>query len=321
MGWKGTVSSIQAANNQAKRNAQRRQREHEKHQARLAKMAELDRAQTEVEMFDEYISSLETLHGVEVSEIDWAAIALSSEPSAPRASNSHERAAKEAFEGFKPKLLESKKRQAARRAELQGGIGTAAEQDVLDLENARAQHLLDLEGWVVAGDIDALADASEQIEGFGGDDRLRYIEFTFSDEESPTVTIGVAPIEDVVPKEQLSLLASGKLSVKQMPKGRFHEIYQDYVCGVALLVANAALGMLPIENLIVNAQSEMLNTSTGHIEETAILSLFVPRDTMGRLNLGRVDASDAMSNFVHNMKFMKTKGFQLIEPVAPPAND
>ncbi len=83
-------------------------------------------------------------------------------------------------------------------------------------------------------------------------------------------------------------------------------------------VANAVLGMLPIGELIVTAQAETLNTSTGHIEETRVLSVFVPRNTMARMNLGMVDASDAMSNFVHNMKFLKTKGFHAIEPVSPP---
>ena len=103
-----------------------------------------------------------------------------------------------------------------------------------------------------------------------------------------------------------------------MPKGRYYELYQDYVCGSSLLVANTVLGILPIPELIVTAKSEMLNTATGHIEESPILSMFVPRETVARLNLGSVDASDAMSNFAHNMKFLKTKGFQAIEPVSPP---
>lgn len=156
----------------------------------------------------------------------------------------------------------------------------------------------------------------------GGAPRLtRVAELRVSDELPTVATVGVASVEDIVPTEQKSLLASGKLSVKQMPKGRHNELYQDYVCGASLLVANTVLGMLPIPELIVTAKSEMLNTSTGHIEETPILSMFVPRATLARLNLGLVDASDAMSNFTHNMDFLKTKGFRSVEPVSVPGAD
>jgi len=84
------------------------------------------------------------------------------------------------------------------------------------------------------------------------------------------------------------------------------------------LVANTTLGMLPVDGIVVTAQCEMLDSSTGHIEETPILSIYVPRDTIAGLNLARVDASDAMANFNHNMNFLKTKGFKVIEPLSFP---
>jgi len=84
------------------------------------------------------------------------------------------------------------------------------------------------------------------------------------------------------------------------------------------LIANTILGMLPVDGIVVTAQSELLDSSTGHIEETPILSVYVPRDTIGRLNLARVDASDAMANFSHNMNFLKTKGFKAVKPLNAP---
>jgi hypothetical protein len=61
--------------------------------------------------------------------------------------------------------------------------------------------------------------------------------------------------------------------------------------------------------VIVNAVSDLLKTQTGHMEEKTILSVAIPRDTLGRLNFERVDPSDSLNNFVHRMKFLKTKGF------------
>jgi hypothetical protein len=40
-----------------------------------------------------------------------------------------------------------------------------------------------------------------------------------------------------IPSEVKSLTAAGRVVVKTMPKARFHEIYQDYVCGCLLRLA------------------------------------------------------------------------------------
>jgi hypothetical protein len=330
MGWKGTVRSISSAANQAQREAQRRQRDSERQQAQLARMAELERAAAEVEIYENYIATITNIHAIEVMEVDWAAMASAERPVAPTKSEANERAAQAELEGFKPKVLESKKRQAVRREELEQSVVSAAAQDQANYEEALAQHARDIEEWeaskklaerVIARETAALADAAKEIEGMAGGEFLRQADIEIGPGLQPIATVGVQAIDEIVPTEQRSLLASGKLSVKQMPRGKHNELYQDYVCGCALLVANTILGMLPVESLILNATTEMLNTATGHIEETMILSMFVPRATMARMNLGMVDASDAMTNFNHNMKFLKTKGFQPVDAVAVPESN
>jgi hypothetical protein len=67
--------------------------------------------------------------------------------------------------------------------------------------------------------------------------------------------------------------------------------------------------------VIVNAVSDLLNTQTGHMEEKTILSVAIPRETLGRMNLKRIDPSDSLSNFVHRMKFLKTRGFRAVEAI------
>ncbi len=121
--------------------------------------------------------------------------------------------------------------------------------------------------------------------------------------------------QQVIPKESKSLLKSGKLSVKEMPKSKYYAIHQDYVCSCALRVAGELLAILPINAVLVTAVDSMLNTSTGLMEDQAILSVAIPKATLERLNLQAVDPSDSMENFVHNMDFKKTKGFGPVEPV------
>lgn len=116
----------------------------------------------------------------------------------------------------------------------------------------------------------------------------------------------------VIPTEIKSLLKSGKLSTKAMPAGRFNELHQDYVCSCALRVGRELLAILPDDLVIVTAMDNVLNSSTGHMEDLPILSVAFSRATVEGLNLEAIDPSDAMKNFVHNMSFKKGAGFSAV---------
>lgn len=121
--------------------------------------------------------------------------------------------------------------------------------------------------------------------------------------------------EKVIPSEIKSQLTTGELCVKPMPKARFNEIYQDYVCGCVLRVARELFAPLPVKMMVVTAFGEILNTQTGHLEEKAVLSVAVPRDFVSQIQWETVDPSDAMENFVHRMCFKKFKGLVAVEPI------
>ena len=97
-----------------------------------------------------------------------------------------------------------------------------------------------------------------------------------------------------------------------MNKGKFNELYQDYICSCVLRVARELFALLPIENVFVTAIGELLNKQSGHIEEQPILSVNIPKNSLDKLNLGLIDPSDSMRNFVHNMDFKKTTGFNAV---------
>ena len=126
-----------------------------------------------------------------------------------------------------------------------------------------------------------------------------------------------ASSKEVIPEFTRSLLASGKLSEKKMPVGRGWDLYQDHVCSAAIRVARDTYGLLPLEMVFVEVENDLLDTSTGHLEPSVILSVAIPRTTLDRLNLSTIDPSDALDNFVHRMMFRKTKGFAPVEPIDP----
>lgn len=118
---------------------------------------------------------------------------------------------------------------------------------------------------------------------------------------------------DVIPDYELRQTTTGKLSKKNMPKSRFNELYQDHICSASMRIAREVFAYLPIDYARINAMAQILNTKTGHLEEQPILSVIFPPETIENLNLETIDPSDSMQNFVHNMKFSKTKGFSVVE--------
>lgn len=105
-----------------------------------------------------------------------------------------------------------------------------------------------------------------------------------------------------------------------MPKSRFQEIYQDYVCGCLLRVARETFALLPAETLIVTALTDLFDSRTGHTAERPIFSAAIPRVTLNGLNFERLDPSAAMDNFLHRGDFKASRrggGFIPITPLAP----
>ena len=119
----------------------------------------------------------------------------------------------------------------------------------------------------------------------------------------------------VIPKQSKSLLKSGKISIKDMPIGKYNELYQDYVCSATLRVGREVFAILPVEEIIITAKGDILNNSTGRIEKQPLLSILLIKETMNKINFDLVDPSDCMSNFKHNMVLKKTQGMFPVEEI------
>ncbi|MGL5262120.1 MAG: hypothetical protein ACRC9P_07035, partial [Bacteroides sp.] len=61
----------------------------------------------------------------------------------------------------------------------------------------------------------------------------------------------------------------------KLPKTQFNELYQDHVYSAILRVARETFSYFPIKFVRVNAMSMLLNSSTGHLEEQAIVSVII----------------------------------------------
>ena len=319
MGWKRAVRTIGAAVRAAERDARRRQRELERNQKQYQKMQELEQAAYEVDLYENHLDVICSIHKECSPRIDWKAIATTQEPPKPINQKKRETLALSAFNNFKPNLFDKIfGREEKRRKKLENNISTSAKED-------EAEHLTNLSNWETAvneqqesvalakrllnGDKEAKIEVIDEIEPFSEISNLgSRLQISFDKDGTLEATINIHG-DEIVPSDVKSLLKSGKLSTKKMPKGQFNEIYQDYVCSCVLRVANELFSTIPDDLVVVTAIDNMLNTKTGHLEESPILSAAISRKTINSLDMDNIDPSDSMSNFIHNMSFKKTTGF------------
>ena len=327
MGWKGTLRTIQASNRRYEREALRRQRELERQRKQLEKMQEMERAAYEVQVYENHIDVLSSIHKDCGNTWKWEVIQSANPPNRPIISNTNEKLARSNFEAYKPGLMDKMlKRVERKRNELAAAIEEGKRKDNLSYQEALKDYEQNYEEWkalcelakkILIGDTDAYKEAIGQVDPFSEISEIgSSIKFNIVDSNLIEVALHVNG-EDFIPNEVKTLLKSGKLSIKKMPKTRFYEIYQDYVCGAVIRVARELFALLPIEMTIITAIGKILNTKTGYIEEQPILSVAIPRKTFTRLNFTMLDPSDSMDNFLHHMKFLKTKGFQRVEIINP----
>jgi hypothetical protein len=121
-----------------------------------------------------------------------------------------------------------------------------------------------------------------------------------------------------IPAELKTLTATGKVSIKAMPKARFVEIYQDYVCGCVLRVARELFALLPVDTLLISALAEAVDTATGTNVEDTFLSVIISRGTLNALNFDTLDPSDCIMSVTHRGELKasrKTGDFSFITPL------
>ncbi len=323
MGWRGALRSINAARNRAEREAATRHLQLQRIQANFDKLEAHGQALHETACHLNLLVRLTSIHRECGERVDWTKLQSPPCPRQPQNTRQAERAAQQALSGYQPSwfdrllgLVERKERALAEAVEA-GKRSDAAqyEQALAAFGSAMAdwQETKDLADRILALDPDAFREAVagmsplQELEELGSN-----VQFQFHPQGVVEVTLRVKG-DSVIPKESKSVLKSGKLSVKAMPKGDYWELYQDYVAGAVLRVAREIDALLPANMIVVTALADLLNTATGHIEEQPILSVQIPPPVLAQLNFATVDASDAMQNFKHRMDFRRSKGLGAVE--------
>jgi hypothetical protein len=327
MGWRGTLRSINALLREAERDARRRAGQQLR--AERERLAQLERqhAAAAVQEYESYVNSITSVHKAASTPVDWVRLAQSGPPKPPERTRKNEDAARIALATFRPSMLDKiLGRTDTKTTALKRQIHSAIMADEQDFHTCRQRYEADLLEWEqaterakqVLKDGQLIIDTIRKHNPFTAISELgSQLDFKVDETMLLTVSVNVHS-EDIIPNEEFGFCKSGKLAFKKLPKAKYYELYQDYVCGVVLRIAREICALLPIDGFIITAEDEILNSATGKIDPQPILSVYVRRATLQSLNFERVDPSDAMKNFVHNMDFKKTQGFKPVVVVRVP---
>ncbi len=311
---KKTTSAKKAAATAKGASAGKTTKEIEAQQAQAEQL--LQEAQEELEQFERYIEVITHVHRDCDLAMNWNVIANREDTAATGGKGPRELKAQQEYDNYRPTLAEQimKKLEQERRQELLDAIEEARRLDQEEMGGMSAGK--EFAKRILAGDIEAYYEA---IENSGMLTELAELgsDFEFGTDDPARMEIEfVIKAADVVPDKQLTLTKTGKLSEKEFSKSAYFDIVQDYVCSCSIRLARELFAVLPVDTVIVHAADVMLDTATGHDEEMTILSVKFERDRFLDINFDRIDASDFVCSFEHNMKFAKTTGFRPVERIS-----
>ncbi len=322
--FKGAMRSYGAAVRRVEREHQRNTREAAKRFKEQQKYQEIANATQAVNDWNNYVAMLKAVHKNCTSPISWNDIENQAQPSEPVKKHSHEIAAQKKIQTFRPSIFDKIfGLTKGKILKLQNQLKAAKEQDSKNNDALQEKFKNELADWkelqtiakgVKNRDPEFFKQALQYFNPFDDIGELgSQMEFNFTG-NSVDIDFYVNS-EDVVPDYEVNLTSTGKISKKSMAKGKFLELYQDYICSCILRIARETFAYLELDYVRINAISKLLNSKTGHLEDKPILSVLIPPQTIEKLNLDSIDPSDSMKNFLHNMDFKKTTGFNAVEKI------
>ena len=272
-----------------------RQKELQRQLKESAKLNELHAARLEVEAFDNELAVLLSVHKQASEPLDWKPFAFALPPHSPAfSSRNHHRAF------LSLALLDReapKQEQTLQQAWAADEAAFYAAVARYEQEYAEWARLKALASRILAGDTSAFSEAITEFSSFGEIANLgASIEFKPHDSKRVECRLAVNG-QSIIPSETKVITATGKLAVKPMQKTRFHEIYQDYVCGCCLRIGREILSLLPVDAVLTTIVVDTFDSSIGKTVTLPVLSVLLDRKTLESLSFESLDPSDSMRNF------------------------
>lgn len=279
----------------------------------------LDASSDAASEYEDMIAALAGAHRISMQRRDWLTTANAPEVPAAERDDAHERHAQSLADNYIAGWMARTFRlEARKRAALEAAIVRARQNDeavfqarhaaaaVSNAEIAAAQR-------VVAKEPAAIVDALDRHSALG---KLPFavegIEILFTDDGRIIAMVDGLDLEDM-PTQSVSLLQSGKASIKAIPKGKVLELHRDNICSAAIRVALEFLQTLPIEMVEVVMHTDILDSATGHIDAAPVLHLRAAAQALAPLHLARTEAYALVDRLGGHMDWNRREGFRAID--------
>jgi hypothetical protein len=209
-------------------------------------LSAIEQARLEVETHESRLDLLLSVHKEQGPTWDWSAVAASLPPHRPEKSSYHEFRAKQ-----RAALLQPDQREASipivEQANSQDEEAYLHTLTAYARDKAEWEKLRHLSRRILAGEPRAYSEALVELSPLAEISELgSTLNFTVHDTHLLECVLKVNGMQ-AIPAEVKALTSTGKLSVKPMPKARFHEVYQDYICSCMLRVAREVFALLPVD--------------------------------------------------------------------------
>jgi len=276
-----------------------------------------------VKNYDELVDSFTNMHREIIQPINWFEVLEEPEPVLPQPGNIAEQVAQDALHLYTPSFFDRLFAQQKKKIKkLTAKLEIAKMNDDRSYQAALEAHTAEKTEWttmqtlakgILQRDTAIYKQAVEKLIPFGSLPIGKNLNIVF-DPLHITVDL-LLNLDEIIPQAAYSLTSTGKLSEKKIPVSRRNDLYQDHVCSSMLRTAIEIITVLPVEFVVVNGLLDMLNPANGKLQEQPAASIaFVP-ETLLKLNLTTTDPTDAFKNFIHNMRFSKTNGFQPVDRI------
>lgn len=192
---------------------------------------------------------------------------------------------------------------------------TKASKENKKYEDLYAAQKAELQG-VLAGDldfvttrIDALLESLQMPVEFS-------VSYEYIEEEGLLKVLLDLPEIENYPKKKGTILANGKLSVKNKTKFEQNEEYATSVTGLAFFFAGMFFNVsTKITKICVNGYTQRINGKTGNTEDQYVYSVLFDREKFSTLNYAKINPIEAISTFPCSFEYTKTGELKTIDNV------
>lgn len=309
---RGMVRTMRAIDRDAKRSARQRMA----YEKAAQRQAVLEASSDAAAEYDGMIAALTGSHRITFQRRDWLTTATAPQLPAAARTDAHERTAQNLADSYVPGwFARTFGMEARKRAALETGIEHARQSDdaAFDARRSAVQGRnaeIAAAQRVVAKDHAAIAEALDRHSALG---RLPFavesIDILFTDDDRIIAMVDGLDLEDM-PTQSVSLLQSGKASIKAISKGKILELHRDNICSAAIRVALEFLQTLPIETVEVVMHADLLDRATGHIDADPVLYLRATAQALAPLNLARTEAVALVDRLGGHLDWNKRDGFR-----------